>query len=779
MPGSNDVDITVGVDTGPAAVGLAELRNYGAKVQADLSSSFARAISFVGLTGGLVGIVAKLKELVSYGDKVYELGQRFAVSTTVIQQFGNVAEKSGSSLEGIAMGFNRLDIAASKALGGNQQIIDSFANLGISVEDLKNLSPEEIMLKIGSSSMNAADMVKILGKNGTELRETLRKLADGSEQLGKAMDPGQIAALHRADEAWKTLAETLKIKVGGALADILAKFEKLKSSGFGPAPTDGFTKEESEKLGSVPLSEYMKARAQREKDIAAGKFTQSGEPIKAATPTNQAGSAGGSQDASSLLASGSGSGSSSRESIADKIAKLEEEHAQRAFTDQQKLNALVEKHFALAKDLADAGGDQDAKQQALLDLAENQQAMDKLGMSIIKDQLETESQITAERQKAGDEADQDLAKSRESTKELQLQLKGRDDLAEKAKIEFDYDQKIKDAAAAVATAESQGFTAVANTNRVLVQQLTLEKQTALAAHDKAVAEAAAALAIEDQKQALEQEKNVDAAKQNLDALKEQRVEQDLINAGRTVEAQALHDNFDWQTKINEATDKANTLWQQMLNAYQQGKTLLGDQYAEEAKLAEATANELALRKKISAELAQQALNQKAIQEQTDTFFKAQAAGIRGVGVGGIGTAGATGADAVRARGGSEREAELANARDMVQALSGHNIGFLEQASRDHAVNDAAAKQTREALAKSAADQAKLLAYWKDVADGRWTPAEVSSWPQFAGMQPSLPSAPGSSGQIGQLQTQINLMQAQLSELVQMNSYLRPQPGQHP
>jgi hypothetical protein len=132
-------------------------------------------------------------------------------------------ELNGSSMEGVAKGFNKLEIAQSRALGGNESILKSFLALGINVDDLRHLSPEEIMAKIGKSSMNAADMVKVLGKSALDLRPVLAGLADGTIQYGKAISSVDIEQLKNADAAWKTTGQTIEILTGKILAFNIAQ----------------------------------------------------------------------------------------------------------------------------------------------------------------------------------------------------------------------------------------------------------------------------------------------------------------------------------------------------------------------------------------------------------------------------------------------------------------------------------------------------------------------------------------------------------------------------
>lgn len=181
-------------------------------------SGFASQLG-VGLS--VAGIAGYTRELIAYGSTIQDLSERFNVGTTALQQFGNAGELVGTSLEGVARGFNKLEISQSRALAGNQAQIKAFDNLGISVEDLRSLSPEAIMLKMGKSSLNAADMVTVLGKSALELRPLLQGLGDGSIKLGDAIDANIIRRLDEADDTFKKFGQTLKL-FGAQAIDALA-----------------------------------------------------------------------------------------------------------------------------------------------------------------------------------------------------------------------------------------------------------------------------------------------------------------------------------------------------------------------------------------------------------------------------------------------------------------------------------------------------------------------------------------------------------------------------
>lgn len=754
-----DIELSGGFTWGSIRSGMQQMQSFVNQTTKGVQKDIAGMFSPAGIGGLLsVGFLEQgAQRIVTYAAKVQDLSNRFAVSTTIIQQFGNVAERNGASLDAMAMGFNRLEVARSKALGGNDKLVESFGRLGISADDLRKLSLPELMLKLGSSSMNAADMVAILGRNGTLLRETLRLLAEGTEKLSAAIDPKQIAALKKADDFWKQLGESARIHGAAALTmfadlgiaadEIYKKFsgENLKNLGasffralLGPVP------------GVGPLINRLIPAPDFSKPVRKG-TAEGGAAITGADDLSEASSraAGGGEDAEARK----------QETLQQQIDKLEEAHFAKSRTDQEELNALVTKSVSLYYAQASTVGDTNKQLEARKAYLENQAEIEKVSAKIGKDQVDYENEIAQKRQDAEESAQRDLSISQEANREFALRLKGEDDAADRAKIAFDYDTKIKEARDAITAAEKLGSAEAVKTNQALVEQLGLEKQNALAADAKAKAEASAAQSAEDRAAALSVAKSVDSAQADLDAMREQRAEQAQIAAGQVAQAQAAHDEFEWQQKINAALDKANLAWQLMTAAYEKGKTALGDQYALLGKINEATARELDLQRQI------QAVRDRQLPGGDLSPAGALGSGVTQVGLG-LATDPQTGkVDPV--------QAARQEALDLAYAYAGKNRGFLDVYRATQNITSASENFASKFMQDWSAHAQDLVTYYERLAGGA---APSGPPPGFVGPgQIQSISIPSSSSATFE---QISLLQQQLQQLVALNSSLRAEVGDH-
>jgi hypothetical protein len=112
----------------------------------------------------------------------------------------------------------KLTVSREGALAGNEELINTFDRLGVSADELKNLSVDGIMQEIGRGSMNAADMVKVLGKSALELRPALEAAAEGGLGKFSTMSNEAVRTLGEAHDTVVAFAGATKDKLGEALA---------------------------------------------------------------------------------------------------------------------------------------------------------------------------------------------------------------------------------------------------------------------------------------------------------------------------------------------------------------------------------------------------------------------------------------------------------------------------------------------------------------------------------------------------------------------------------
>lgn len=449
-----DIEVTTGVNTAGFKSGLDELRAYSEATFSGIS----------GLASGLVGafsintVVSFAKGIFDLAGRIEDLSERFGVSTKFIQEWSAVGEESGVTMEDLALDLNKLAISISRANAGNADALEHFRALGVSAADLKNLTPEEIWTRISHSSMEAADMVAIFGRNALALIPVLKAVADGSSKLGKAIDDDLIKKIDTAGDRWTRVMAQGTVRGGtflGQLVKIGEKLEKVIPMGIlmNKLTDDGSGADG----GQVAAARAAAAKEKAQADAAS---------------------------AVSLV--------QREESLRSRLAKLDEERAERQRSNEEQRNVLLARRNEILNMIGEGGLDEEAGLKASVALAENRNEIDAVNVKITHDQAAAAKEVANERQKSADAAERaaeahakeaavaslDLADSRENTRELEAQLSGHEEIAKQLKIAYDFEKLIAEARAAGHTALAEQLTTEKNLNLEVEKRAAAEKKAA-------------------------------------------------------------------------------------------------------------------------------------------------------------------------------------------------------------------------------------------------------------------------------------------------------------
>jgi transcriptional regulator with XRE-family HTH domain len=213
----------IGLETNAFETGLARLQN---KV-----GSFAKGIG--GLVVGAFAfdkLLSAMSAAIDRGDQLQDLANKFGISASQLQLLGNAAELSGASLESVAAALNKAAVNAQKA-GGDKNLAEGFAKIGMSLSDLQKASPQDILMKFADAAASGAIQgeefslaVQLMGRSATDLLPTLRQGSDAIQAQGQAMgvwSDTTIAALGAASDAIKVIGNVWTLAFGNIVASIL------------------------------------------------------------------------------------------------------------------------------------------------------------------------------------------------------------------------------------------------------------------------------------------------------------------------------------------------------------------------------------------------------------------------------------------------------------------------------------------------------------------------------------------------------------------------------
>ena len=189
----------------------------------------ATGMAVTAATGALVKGAAGVAQ---YGDNIDKMSQKMGISAEAYQEWDAIMQHSGTSIDALKPSFKTLAQQAQKGA-------EEFKALGISEEEVANLSQEDLFAKVitGLQQMEegterTAITSKLLGRGATELGALLNTSAEDTEAMRQRVhELGGVMS----DEAVKSAA-----KFQDTLQDMSTGFDGLKRnmlSEFMPAVT--------------------------------------------------------------------------------------------------------------------------------------------------------------------------------------------------------------------------------------------------------------------------------------------------------------------------------------------------------------------------------------------------------------------------------------------------------------------------------------------------------------------------------------------------------------
>jgi hypothetical protein len=193
--------------------------------------------------GGMIAGAFAVGSVVNFAKNTLEAAQsltEFSNNTNVnverLQALRLVAERSGSSMEHMDTSLSRIYKAQAEAAGGNKNIIESFKRLGLSVDQVQSMQPDQMFeaiskatLNVGAASEETAAAGTILGKGYVALNNTMNEVATGGLQniTDKLKENNEIMSNEAVNsaaimqESYERLANSMKVTFGNVVIDFL------------------------------------------------------------------------------------------------------------------------------------------------------------------------------------------------------------------------------------------------------------------------------------------------------------------------------------------------------------------------------------------------------------------------------------------------------------------------------------------------------------------------------------------------------------------------------
>lgn len=196
----------IGLDTSEYDKDIDKSREKASGLASSLKKGFGIAAKSVGVlttaTGALgAGFVKASGDVAAYGDNIDKMSQKMGMSAEAYQEWDAVMQHSGTSMETLKASMKTLANAAETGS-------DAFDKLGISQEEIANMSQEELFSATITALQNIDDETErtylagqTLGRGATELgallntsAEDTQKMKDRVHELGGVMSDEAVKA---------------------------------------------------------------------------------------------------------------------------------------------------------------------------------------------------------------------------------------------------------------------------------------------------------------------------------------------------------------------------------------------------------------------------------------------------------------------------------------------------------------------------------------------------------------------------------------------------------
>ena len=194
------------------------------------------AVAAVGAaTVAMTGAVVKgAGEVAAYGDNVDKMSQKLGLSAEAYQEWDYVLSQAGTDINSMSTGLKTLTNKIDDAKNGSADATAMFEKLGISLDDLNNMSREDVFeaaiygfQDMADSTERAALANDLFGRSGQELAPLFNTTIEDTKALQQAAhDLGFVLSDEAVDAAadYTDALDTMQRTLNGVKRNMLSSF---------------------------------------------------------------------------------------------------------------------------------------------------------------------------------------------------------------------------------------------------------------------------------------------------------------------------------------------------------------------------------------------------------------------------------------------------------------------------------------------------------------------------------------------------------------------------
>lgn len=237
-----DLMATISLDSSKYEKGLKDAE----KKSNSFKKAVGNAVKVVGAVSGAVtagggAMFGFAKKSADTADRVDKMSQKIGLSREAFQEWDYILSQNGASVDGLKIGFKKMTSQIDKVISAGDASGTAFEALGMSIDDVKGKSREEIFSKViaglqgmDDKTQKASVASELLGKSALELAPLLNQTADSTEALRKrSHDLGLVMSDDAVDsgvkftdtlDSLKRAFSAIVTKVGVSVMPTVQKF---------------------------------------------------------------------------------------------------------------------------------------------------------------------------------------------------------------------------------------------------------------------------------------------------------------------------------------------------------------------------------------------------------------------------------------------------------------------------------------------------------------------------------------------------------------------------
>lgn len=218
----------MGVDVPPGIQRIADAAGQATGV-------FGRMGGVLGTLAGAFGVAFSIGAVVNFGravlntaDNLTKLHDRTGLSVEALQQFQIAGDDAGNTMDELAAAVVQME---NRIAGGDKSAVTALNKLGLSLEEIRRLSPEDQFIAISDAIRQIEDPAEqvniamdLFGRTGANVLPTLKRGFDDTRHAVVTMSNESVAALDSAGDAIGRFAISLKNLVGEGVGQLLLAF---------------------------------------------------------------------------------------------------------------------------------------------------------------------------------------------------------------------------------------------------------------------------------------------------------------------------------------------------------------------------------------------------------------------------------------------------------------------------------------------------------------------------------------------------------------------------